>query len=126
MTEQNPSKYSNIRIHFKIWMSSDNGTEIVDDDKWQLLLAIHELGSLRAGAARMQVSYRKAWGDLRQMESVLGFNIIEKHRGGASGGVTILTPEGITLTEAYIGFRKEFQDAVNESVIRFKKKLKYS
>jgi len=117
-------KYSNIRINYKLWMSSENGAAIIDDDKWQMLISIQKLGSLKAAADKENISYRKAWGDIRKMEMILGFQLVEKHRGGKSGGVTILTGEGLRLTEAYIRFHEEFQKNVDETIKKFKKLLK--
>ncbi|HPI31608.1 MAG TPA: LysR family transcriptional regulator [Bacteroidales bacterium] len=117
-------KYSNIRINYKIWMADETGDAIIDDDKWQMLISIRELGSLKAAADKQKISYRKAWGDIRHMEAILGFQLVEKHRGGKSGGVTILTDEGLRLTEAYVQFRAEFQRNVDHIIKDFKKLLK--
>jgi len=124
MEQKKIEKYSNIRINYKLWMSSENGDAIIDDDKWQMLLSIQKLGSLKAAADKENISYRKAWGDIRKMESILGFQLVEKHRGGKSGGVTVLTNEGMRLTEAYISFHVEFQRNVDETIRKFKKNLK--
>ncbi len=124
MDEKKFSKYSNIRINYKLWMSSETGDAIIDDDKWQLLISIQRLGSLKAAADREKISYRKAWGDIRKVESVLGFQLVEKHRGGKSGGVTILSDEGTRLIDAYVNFRTEFQQNVDETIRKFKKELK--
>ena len=105
-------------------MSSENGDAIIDDDKWQMLISIQKLGSLKAAADNENISYRKAWGDIRKMEAILGFQLVEKHRGGKSGGVTILTNEGTRLTAAYISFHEEFQRNVDETIRKFKKILK--
>ena len=105
-------------------MSSETGDAIIDDDKWQLLIAIQKHGSLKAGSDIMEISYRKAWGDLKKIEEILGFNIIEKHRGGKAGGVTYLTEDGNKLIQNYIEFRAEFQDAVDLIIRKFKKRLK--
>ncbi len=117
-------KYSNIRINYKLWMSSESGDAIIDDDKWQMLISIQQLGSLKAAADKEKISYRKAWGDIRKMESILGFQLVEKHRGGKSGGVTILTSEGTRLIGAYVSFHAEFQQNVDDTIKKFKKALK--
>ena len=124
MSEDKYKRYSNIRINFRIWMSSENGESIMDDERWNLLIAIRDKGSLRAAADASGVSYRKAWGDLREAESFLGFPVTEKKRGGREGGTSRLNDEGIKLVEAYRAFQNDFHTAANESIIRFKKKLK--
>ena len=42
MDEKTYTKYSNIRINFTLWMSSEDGDSIIDDQKWQLLIAIQK------------------------------------------------------------------------------------
>ncbi|MEI6764355.1 MAG: LysR family transcriptional regulator [Bacteroidota bacterium] len=124
MSDDKFPKYSNIRIDYKIWMSSCDGLEIMDDAKWNLLIAIQEYGSLMAAANKCEISYRKAWGDLKKAEAFLGFQIIEKHRGGKDGGTTALTPDGELLILSYKQFRKDFQESVHQCIIHFKKSLK--
>jgi len=124
MTEKKYSRYSNINLHYSIWMTTESGENVISDERMQLLSAIKEHGSLRAAALQMNISYRKAWGDLKATEKFLGFSLIEKHRGGKDGGSTILTDEGIRLIDAYQVFRGEFQEAVNKVIIGFKKTLK--
>ncbi|MEI6123485.1 MAG: ModE family transcriptional regulator [Bacteroidota bacterium] len=124
MEDKKYAKYSNIRINYKLWMSSEKGDAIIDDDKWQLLIAIQKHGSLKAASDVTEVSYRKAWGDLKKIEEILGFTIIEKHRGGKAGGVTYITDDGAKLIKNYLEFRAEFQNAVDLIIIKFKKNLK--
>jgi molybdate transport system regulatory protein len=120
------NKYSNVNLHYSIWMSSESGEHVISDERLQLLIAIRKLGSLRAAADHLKISYRKAWGDLRSTEALLGFRLIDKHRGGKDGGATQLTEEGIRMVNAYEVFRGEFQKAVNKVIIKFKKTLKQS
>lgn len=118
------SKYSNIALHYSIWMTTESGENVISDDRMQLLIAIRQKGSLMAASEHMGISYRKAWGDLRATERLLGFSLIEKHRGGKDGGASLLTEEGIRLVEAYRLFRDEFQEAVSHVVRKFKKTIK--
>ena len=124
MEDSKYTRYSNIRINYKLWMSSEEGDAIIDDDKWKLLIAIKKHGSLKAASEVMEVSYRKVWGDLKKIEEILGFKIIEKFRGGKDGGFTYLTDEGSKLIQNYIEFRSDFQNAVDTVIKNFKKKLK--
>ena len=77
-----------------------------------------------AASEVMGISYRKVWGDLKNIEEILGFAVVDKHRGGKDGGVTYITEEGEKLIQNYIEFRAEFQDAVDLVIKKFKKKLK--
>jgi molybdate transport system regulatory protein len=79
---------------FKLWLCGDDPKEVFGGGKWRLLEAIQREGSLRAAAAQLGISYRKAWGDLRNAEDALGVTFLERHRGGSDGGETLLTDEG--------------------------------
>jgi molybdate transport system regulatory protein len=117
-------KYSNLNLHYSIWMTTKEGDNAISDQRLQLLIAINSLGSLRAASLHMGISYRKAWGDLRATEKLLGFQLIEKHRGGKDGGTSMLTEDGVKLVNAYNVFSAEFQEAVDKVIIKFKKTIK--
>ena len=122
MSEVN--KYSNIRVNYKIWISAEDGTNILGDDKFILLKSIKESGSLRIAAEKLKMSYRKAWGDLKNCEELLGFALINKHRGGSDGGGTVLTAEGERFIQTYESMQTNFQGAVTNILKDFKKTLK--
>ncbi|HOZ14919.1 MAG TPA: LysR family transcriptional regulator [Tenuifilaceae bacterium] len=114
------SKYYNIYLDFSIYLKHrEDGNPVLTEEHFELLLNIGELGSLAATAERMQISYRKAWGLLRQSEQTLGFPLLEKHRGGRDGGNTLLTEEGKNLVESYKALRVEFDSSVKVFVKNF-------
>lgn len=96
----------------KLWLSSSTGEGVFGDGKWRLLQAIERESSLKAAAKSLQISYRKAWGDLKKAEEGLGLKFIEKHRGGDHGGETILTDEGKRWLSAYSRFHSELHRAL--------------
>lgn len=118
------NKYDNVRVHYKVWISGDDGHKVIDDQRMELLKLIMELGSLKHATEKIGVSYRKAWGDLRDCEAGLGFSLIEKQRGGQDGGHTLLTEEGHRLLEAYEHLHNKFKKEVNEVIIDFKRTIK--
>ena len=120
----NNSKYSNVRVGYKLWMTGDDGNLIIDDYQFQLLKEIETTGSLMEATNKVGVSYRKAWGDLKNCEQSLGFPLLEKQRGGQEGGHTSLTEEGIRLIRAYEKLHERFQNEVNEVIIDFKRTIK--
>jgi len=103
------SKYYDIFLDFSIFLKhKEDGHPILTEEHFELLLDINELGSLAASAEKMKISYRKAWELVRQSEKTLGFQLIEKHRGGKDGGNSTLSPDGKLLIEAYKELRTEF------------------
>jgi molybdate transport system regulatory protein len=118
-----PSKFE-IFLNYKLWLSSVTGEGIIEEDRYKLLQIIHEKGSLKAAADEMKMSYRKAWGDLKNAEGLLGYELITRHRGGKSGGHSILTDKAIKLLEAYDVLHTRMDDAVEQAYEEFKKKTK--
>jgi molybdate transport system regulatory protein len=73
----------------------------------ELLEGIVRTGSLRQSAMAMDMSYNKAWSVLRQSEANLGIQLVERVVGGAGGGGSRLTPEGLAFLERYRSFCAE-------------------
>ncbi len=104
-----------LRPGFKVWLIGDDASSPIGRGRWQLLQAIEREGSLRAAAACLDISYRKAWGDLKAAEQSLGVKLIEARRGGASGGDTRLTPAGRAWLRAYGAFQARVSRAVERA-----------
>ena len=79
----------------------------------QLLQGVDELGSLRRSAARMQMSYNKAWSVIHGCEEQLGFALLERRIGGAGGGGAVLTAKGRELLRRYRAFDKEAHEMLD-------------
>ena len=60
----------------------------------ELLERIRETGSIQAAAARMEMSYSKAWKILKRAEEEMGVSLINRVSGGKNGGSSTLTPAG--------------------------------
>ena len=101
----------------KLWVEKD-GRLALSDYRVQLLRHVGETGSLAEAAQRMGLSYRRAWGKVREMEQNLGVKLVESEAGGVGGGGSRLTPQGERLVALYARFRramerdlgKEFQE----------------
>jgi molybdate transport system regulatory protein len=114
------SKYYDIFLDFAIYLKHNRDDHpVLTEEHFELLLYVGELGSLVASAEKMKVSYRKAWELVRQSEKTLGFQLIEKHRGGRDGGNSVLTKDGKKLIEAYKELRVEFDSSVKRIVKDF-------
>jgi len=113
------SKYYNIFLDYSISLEHKKEGNLLDDYRFNLLKQVKETGSLKAAADKLNVSYRKAWGDVEEIEAGLKFKLLERQRGGAQGGKTTLTEEGIKLIEAYGELRQEFDDAIYKITKKF-------
>jgi len=93
--------YYDIFLRYEIWLETINKTKVLDGEGFALLLEIDKTGSLTSSAENLCMSYRKAWGIIRDVEQHLGFHLVEKRRGGSNGGHTFLSHEGRQLVRAY-------------------------
>ncbi len=124
MKKRDGSRFKNYLFNYKVWLSTITGQGIIDEDRYNLLKLIKAKGSLKAAVEEAGVSYRKAWGDLKEAEESLGYKIIDKRRGGSYGGSTVLTEKGSKLIEAYEALQEKFDDSVEEAFKEFQKKIK--
>ena len=92
----------------KLWVEKD-GQLVLSDYRVQLLRHVAETGSLVEAAQRMSLSYRRAWGKIREMERNLGAKLVQSEVGGAGGGGSNLTREGERLVALYQRFRKAME-----------------
>ena len=82
------SKYFNVFLNYKFWLNTKDDVEVLGKDVLKLLKDIEKEGSIQAAANKNNVSYRKAWGDIKKAEEMLDFCIVDKKRGGKKGGTT--------------------------------------
>lgn len=119
MAGQKGSKYYNIFLDYSIRLEHKKRGNLLDEYKFSLLNKVKETGSLKAAADELGVSYRKAWGNVEDIEKGLGFKLLERQRGGAQGGKTTLTNDGERLIEAHQELRKEFNEAIYKITKKF-------
>jgi molybdate transport system regulatory protein len=104
-----------LRARFKLWLNTKDVEGVFGDGKWRLLQAIGRTGSLSAASELLNISYRKAWGDLKKAQDNLNIALVEKQRGGNTGGRTVLTDEGRKLVKAYTKFRADVEKKIEKS-----------
>lgn len=92
----------------KLWVEKD-GNLVLSDYRVRILQLIDETGSLSEAAERMGLSYRRAWGKVREIEQNLGLSLVDSEVGGAGGGGSKLTPEGQRLVALYQRFRRRME-----------------
>jgi molybdate transport system regulatory protein len=98
----------------KLWVEKD-GRIVLSDYRVRLLRLVDETGSLSEAAAQMHLSYRRAWGKLREIEQNLGVKLVDSAVGGPGGGGSRLTDEGRRLIDLYDRFRTNIeQDLTRE------------
>ncbi len=118
------SSRNDVFLRYKLWLSAVSGEGILGEGKHKLLRAIEEKGSLKAASEHLGMSYRKAWGDIKKAENLLGYELTEKHRGGKDGGKSLLTDKAKNLLEAYDALHKKMDTAIADACVEFNEKIK--
>jgi len=89
----------------------------VDERMFKLLNLIHRMGSITVAARDAGIPYRSALAYIRNVEDILGENIVETRRGGrGGGGGSRLTDTGLMIIKEYLKLKRalERQRTVNE------------
>jgi len=77
----------------------------------QLLERVGETGSIRRAAASMDMSYRKAWLLIQELQKTFDGAVVTAEAGGVSGGGTQLTELGNGLLKIYRRVESRAADA---------------
>jgi molybdate transport system regulatory protein len=96
-------------VKAKFWLTLGERT-LFGDGKAKLLEEVDRLGSLRRAASSMEMSYRHAWGLLRELEEAAGFPFLEHE--GAKRAALRLTPEARRFLAAFRKFRQPLDGLV--------------
>ncbi len=106
--KHDPDDRSQLEPRIKLWVEKD-GSLVLSDYRVRLLRYVAETGSLSQAAQRMGLSYRRAWGKVREIERNLGLSLVESEVGGAGGGGSRLTKDGERLVAIYQRFRRKME-----------------
>lgn len=78
-----------------------DGTIVLGPGKADLFVAVKQTGSIRDAAARLGMSYMRAWSLIRVMNTHFYRPLVMTSRGGSSGGGAMLTTEGRAVLRLY-------------------------
>lgn len=84
--------------------------------KIELLSHIKETGSISAGGRAMDMSYRRAWLLVDEMNRLFRQPVVESQRGGKQGGGALLTPFGEALIAHYHAMEDKARTALSEDI----------
>jgi molybdate transport system regulatory protein len=87
-----------------------DGEDRIGPGKIHLLENIQACGSISAAGRAMDMSYKRAWDLVDEINRICRQAVVERQTGGKNGGGAILTPFGISLVARY---RKIERDAAN-------------
>ena len=99
----------------KLQVNLPNGSRL-GPGKIKLLEMINQEGSLSRGAAKMGISYRRAWLFMQQVNDAFSLPAIATPEGGHGGGSAKLTKFGQQLIERYRQMEKAADAAAAETL----------
>ncbi len=86
------------RLRLRILFGED---AMLGPGKAELLDGIRDCGSIAAAGRRMNMSYKRAWMLVEQMNSAFAKPLVDSARGGQGGGGAHLTDTGIEVLRLY-------------------------
>lgn len=111
-----------MRPKFRVWVVFGDRAKL-GDGRARLLELIDELGSIKKAVARFGMSYRSAWGYLKELERAAGFKLLTRTPGGGPLGGTRLTKAGRRFLDRYWRFSRGAEAAITRQFAKsFKKK----
>jgi molybdate transport system regulatory protein len=84
--------------------------------KIQLLENIREFGSISAAGRAMDMSYKRAWDLVDEINRICRQAAVERQTGGRNGGGAALTPFGISLVARYRKIERDAASAVRKEL----------
>ena len=73
----------------------------VGAERIALLEALGQLGSIRAAAGYVGLSYKAAWAAVQALNNLFDAPLVSAHAGGAQGGAAELTASGRAVVSAF-------------------------
>src|SRR5262245_20914835 len=87
-------------LKVRVWVER-NGRKVLGPGRVELLGHIERHRSISAAARQMNMSYRRAWSLVRDMNEAAGEPLVEVTTGGAGGGGAALTARGKEALDHY-------------------------
>jgi molybdate transport system regulatory protein len=85
--------------------------------KIQLLENIHAEGSISAAGRAMDMSYKRAWDLVDEINRICGHAAVERQTGGKNGGGASLTPFGVSLVGRYRKIERAATSAARRELV---------
>jgi len=115
-------RHESLQPKLKVWVVFADQVKL-GDGRARLLELIDELGSIKKAVAQLGMSYRSAWGYLKELERAAGFKLLARTPGGGPLGGTRLTQAGKQFLNRYWRFSRGAEGAIKRQFARsFKEK----
>jgi molybdate transport system regulatory protein len=102
-----------IEHRFTHWVYVD-GVKFFGPGRVQFLTLIDETGSIAKAAKTMEMSYKKAWRMVDEMNTMGQSPYVIAHKGGKEGGGTEITDRAKNVIAAYRALNQKLQSVIGE------------
>jgi molybdate transport system regulatory protein len=103
------------KARFRLRLTAGD-TVAIGPGKIDLLEAILETGSLTSAAKSIDMSYRRAWVLIDELNNALKTPAVASARGGERGGGSVVTPVGLQLLNRYRSIEKTAAQACQSDI----------
>lgn len=98
-----------MKAKVKVWVVFEDGAKL-GQGRAAFLRLIDKLGSIKQAVEQFEMSYRNAWGYLRELERAAGFRLLERKADGSRAAGTRLTPEGRVFLDRFDRFVRQVEE----------------
>jgi len=105
-------------FHYKLIIKCD-GENFIGPGRVELLRRIGDSGSIAKAAEEMNMSYRKAWALIKDINRLSHTEVVSRQKGGKEGGGATLTPAGQALIERYQALVARLEPTITREVASF-------
>jgi molybdate transport system regulatory protein len=92
--------------------------------KIQLLEKIQQFGSISAAGRVMDMSYKRAWDLVDEINRICRQPAVERQTGGKNGGGAALTPFGVSLVARYRKIERDAASAVRKELVALRSDIR--
>lgn len=97
----------------KTYLLDEDGQAFFGYGPMLLLQEVQRTGSLNQAAKNMGMAYSKAFSMIKRAEKAAGFPMLERSIGGAGGGGSSVTAQGLELMNQYERYREACCEEAN-------------
>jgi len=110
---------SDLQIEFRLRIEKDENP-FLGMGRVQLLDQIDKTGSISKAASAMGMSYRKAWGLIKDMNDIADIPLVLSRMGGSDGGGAKLTPKGKTIIKEFRSLEQQTKEFLENAIKEYK------
>jgi len=114
-----------LKVKSKFWIVDERGRPVFGSGRCRILEQIEKLGSIRAAADSLGMSYRAVWGKLRAAEERLEIKLVETFPGGGRNRGARLTPEAREIIAMFHKLHRQGNEQADELFHTIFKGLKF-